>query len=309
MTNILIASFYKFVEITDPVALRADLLSCCEQRAVKGTLLLAREGVNGAISGPPDQVEAVFAYLRDDSRFADLSYQASFAENMPFYRLKVRLKQEIIRMGIPDLDPSQNAGQYVTPHQWNELLEDPEVIVIDARNDYEVALGHFTGAVNPQTKSFSELPQWLASQTSLRHQPKVAMYCTGGIRCEKSTAFLRSQGLEEVYHLQGGILNYLNTVAAAESHWQGECFVFDERVSVVHGLEQGHYDLCRACRNPISSADQQSDLFVLGVSCPHCYGSKTPQQSQRLLERQHQIELARSRNQPHIGARYSHRPQ
>lgn len=304
MSYFLTAALYKFVELSDFASLRAPLLACCEKNQIKGTILLAPEGINGTIAGAPESVRAVLEFLRSDSRFADLVHKESRSEKAPFYRLKVRLKREIVTMGVPDINPNEMAGEYVKPEEWNKLLDDPDVVVVDVRNDYEVSIGTFKGAIDPHTKSFSELPEWVKRETALRDKPKVAMFCTGGIRCEKSTAFLRSQGFDRVYHLEGGILKYLETVPEAESRWEGECFVFDERVSVVHGLKPGEYELCRACRNPISQSDKKSELFVLGVSCPHCHDSKTEAQKQSLSERQRQIELAKRRNQVHIGARY-----
>jgi UPF0176 protein len=305
MSDFLTAALYKFVELTDFAELKAPLLACCEHNKVKGTILLAEEGINGTIAGLPQDIHAVLAFLRLDPRLADLTHKESFSKKLPFYRLKVRLKREIVTMGIPDINPNLMAGKYVKPEEWNELLDDPDVVVVDVRNDYEVAIGTFKGAINPNTKSFSELPDWVRQETSLRKKPKVAMFCTGGIRCEKSTAFLRSEGFEEVYHLEGGILKYLETVPESESRWDGECFVFDERVSVGHGLKPGEYALCRACRQPISKDDKASELFVHGLSCPHCYGSKTEAQMKAFAERQHQIELANLRNQVHIGAKYN----
>lgn len=306
MPEFLTVSFYKFVDLPDYTELKDPLLTCCEANNVQGTILLATEGINGAIAGIPQNVKAVLDYLRSDPRLADLAPKEAWSEKCPFYRMKVRLKQEIIKMGVPGIDPNQTVGEYVKPEDWNKLLADPNVVVIDVRNDYEVAIGTFKGAVNPNTKSFTELPEWLEQQAALANKPKVAMFCTGGIRCEKSTALLRHEGFEEVYHLQGGILSYLESVPEAESQWQGECFVFDERVAVGHGLKPGRYQLCRACRNPISQEDMASDLYVPGQSCPQCYGSKTEDQQQRLAERQRQIELAKRRNQVHIGAKYAH---
>ncbi|MCG9891517.1 MAG: rhodanese-related sulfurtransferase [Thermosynechococcaceae cyanobacterium MS004] len=301
MTVFLTAALYKFVELSDFEALQAPLLACCQENNVKGTILLAAEGINGTIAGLPENVYRVLAFLRQDPRLADLTHKESSTNKLPFYRIKVRLKREIVTMGVPGIDPAKMAGQYVKPEDWNALLTDPDVVVVDARNDYEVSVGTFRGAINPQTKSFSELPDWLRQAAALRQKPKVAMFCTGGIRCEKSTAFLRSEGFEEVYHLEGGILKYLETVPETESLWEGECFVFDERVTVVHGLQPGNYELCRACRNPISAADKASELFVEGVSCPTCYGQKTEAQQKAFAERQRQVELARRRNQVHIG--------
>lgn len=304
MPEFLTAAFYKFVELHDFAELKVPLGACCQDHNVQGTILLANEGINGSIAGLPQDVYGVLNFLRQDSRLADLSAKESFSQKRPFYRMKVRLKQEIIKMGVSGLDPNQTVGKYVKPEDWNQLLADPNVVVIDVRNDYEVAIGTFKGAINPNTKRFSELPDWLKEQADLEHKPKVAMFCTGGIRCEKSTALLRNQGFEDVFHLEGGILSYLERVPEADSQWQGDCFVFDERVAVGHGLKPGRYQLCRACRHPISPEDMASDLFELGLSCPHCHGSKTEAQQQRFAERQRQIELAKARNQLHIGASY-----
>ncbi|MEG5055796.1 MULTISPECIES: oxygen-dependent tRNA uridine(34) hydroxylase TrhO [unclassified Microcoleus] len=304
MAYFLTAALYKFVELPDFADLKVPLLDCCNNNNVKGTILLAQEGINGTIAGSSEGVHAVLAFLRSDPRFADMVHKESFSEKAPFYRLKIRLKREIVTMGVPDINPRLMAGKYVKPDEWNKLLDDPDVVVVDVRNDFEVSLGTFEGAINPKTKSFSELPEWVRRETALRNKPKVAMFCTGGIRCEKSTAFLRSQGFEEVYHLEGGILKYLETVPEAESRWEGECFVFDERVSVGQDLKPGNYELCRGCRHPISQEDKASEFFVLGVSCPHCHDSKTETKKQALSERQRQIELAKRRNQVHIGARY-----
>jgi UPF0176 protein len=304
MTYFLTAAFYKFVELPDFAELQAPLIACGNENQVKGTILLAAEGINATISGPPEGVRALLEFLRADRRFADLTHKESYSEKLPFYRLKVRLKREIVTMGIPDINPRVNAGTYVKPEEWNQLIDDPDVVVVDARNDYEVSIGTFKGAIDPKTKSFSELPEWMLQEAALRDKPKIAMFCTGGIRCEKSTAFLRSRGFNEVYHLEGGILKYLETIPESESRWEGECFVFDERVSVSHGLKPGNYELCRGCRQPISEEDKASELFVLGVSCPKCHGSTSEAKKQALSERQRQVELAKSRNQIHIGARY-----
>lgn len=309
MSKFLSVAFYKFVELQDYAELKPPLLACCQDNDVQGTILLATEGINGAIAGLPHNIHAVLDFLREDPRFADLAPKESWSEKRPFYRMKVRLKKEIIKMGVPDIDPTQTVGEYVKPEDWNQLLADPDVVVIDVRNDYEVAIGTFKGAINPNTKSFSELPEWLQEQAELQKKPKVAMFCTGGIRCEKSTALLRHEGFEDVFHLQGGILSYLEKVPEDESQWQGDCFVFDERVAVGHGLKPGRYQLCRACRTPISLEDMESEHYVPGQSCPHCYGTKTEEQKQRFAERQRQIELAKQRNQVHIGAKYArHQP-
>ncbi|HKE96220.1 MAG TPA: rhodanese-related sulfurtransferase [Povalibacter sp.] len=297
------AAFYKFVSLPDFKVLRAPLLEFCEQRAVKGTILLAAEGINGTIAGVADSVREVLDYLRRDPRLADLEHKESAAAKQPFYRMKVRLKREIVTMGVPDVDPTRMAGTYVRPEDWNRLIEQPDVVVVDVRNDYEVELGTFAGAVNPNTRSFRELPQWVRDHEALKSKPKVAMFCTGGIRCEKSTAFLRSEGFAEVYHLQGGILKYLETVPAEQSRWQGECFVFDERVAIGHGLQPGEYDLCRSCRQPVGEAEKASEFFVEGVSCPRCHDQKSVAKKAGLRERQRQVELARQRGDEHIGRR------
>ncbi|MGB6104192.1 MAG: rhodanese-related sulfurtransferase [Pusillimonas sp.] len=307
MANFIVAALYKFVTLSDYRDMQKPLFDYCESQQVKGTLLLAQEGINGTIAGTRDGVAAVLDYLRSDPRLATLEHKESWAEKMPFYRMKVKLKREIVTMGVPDIQPGSMAGTYVKPEEWNALIDDPDVLVIDTRNDYEVAIGTFNRAVNPRTASFSEFPQWVREQSGeggmLGKDTKVAMFCTGGIRCEKSTAYLRAQGFDQVYHLQGGILKYLETVAPEESRWEGDCFVFDERVSVRHGLEQGEYELCRACRLPLSAEDKASEHYQEGVSCPHCHGKHTPEQLQRFKERQKQVELARKRHQRHIGAR------
>lgn len=306
MSQILVAALYKFVRLDDFQALQAPIQQVCESHGVMGTLLLAKEGINGTIAGPAAGIRAVLDYLRSDARLAALTHKESWADTMPFYRLKVKLKREIVTMGVPDIDPETMAGQYVTPEKWNDLISDPEVVVVDVRNDYEVTIGSFQGAVNPKTESFTEFPEWVQAQSCetgvLRKKKKVAMFCTGGIRCEKSTAYLRSQGFDEVYHLEGGILKYLETVPPEKSLWKGECFVFDERVSVGHGLTPGEYELCRACRQPLAPEDKTSFYFEPGVSCPHCHDQHTPEQIARFRERQKQIELARKRRERHIGA-------
>ena len=307
MSTFLTAAFYKFVDLPDYVDLQAPLLAFCENQSVKGTILLAREGINSTIAGPVQGVHAVLAYLRNDPRLADLTHKEAFATSPPFYRMKVRLKREIVTMGVPEVNPGLMAGTYVKPEQWNALIEDPDVIVIDTRNDYEVSIGTFAGAVNPHIKRFADLPEWIRQNGELNaksgKKPKVAMFCTGGIRCEKSTALMRTEGFDEVYHLEGGILKYLETVPEQNSLWQGECFVFDERVSVGHGLIPGHHDLCRSCREPVSAQDKNSPLYELGVSCPKCHDTKTEAQKQGARERQRQVELAARRQQAHIGAK------
>lgn len=300
--SILVAALYKFVELPDFAKLKAPLLDCCEQHGIKGTLLLAHEGINGTIAGAPENVRAVLSYLRSDARLRDLEHKESSAKEMPFYRMKVRLKREIVTLGVSGVDPTKMAGTYVKPEEWNQLLNDPNVVVIDTRNDYEVAIGTFKGALNPNIKSFRELPDWVRA-AALDKKTKIAMFCTGGIRCEKSTAFMRAEGFDEVYHLQGGILKYLENVPEQQSLWEGQCFVFDERVAVGQGLKLGEYDLCRSCRHPIGDLEKTSTHYVAGVSCPHCYDQKGEAKKRGLQERQKQMELAKQRNQQHVGAR------
>ncbi len=303
----LTAAFYKFVDLPDYAQRRAPLLAVCEQHGVKGLILLAREGINSTIAGPEAGVQSVLAYLRSDPHFADLQHKESWSERAPFYRMKVRLKKEIVTLGVPGISPTHMAGTYVKPADWNALIADPDVVVVDTRNDYEVEIGTFAHAVNPHLKSFSELPKWVENAerlgTAPGKKPKVAMFCTGGIRCEKSTALMRTLGYDEVYHLEGGILKYLETVPPEQSLWEGECFVFDERVSVGHALVPGAHALCRACRQPLQEGATASPLFEAGVSCPRCHAHTSDTQKNSARERQRQWELAKSRAQTHIGAK------
>jgi len=301
---ITVAALYHFTRFDDPAALRGPLLSLCEEVGIKGTLLLAKEGINGTIAGSENALAQVLGAIRALPGCADLEVKFSYAAAMPFNRMKVRLKREIVTMGEPDIDPRLSVGHYVDAHDWNALISDPDTVVIDTRNDYEVACGTFAGAVDPATASFREFPEWFRAHRGelLDGKKKVAMFCTGGIRCEKSTSFLRAEGIEEVYHLKGGILKYLEDVPEAESRWQGECFVFDERVTVRHGLEQGGYALCRACRRPLSESDIAAPAYAEGISCPHCIAERDDAQRARYAERQRQTELARKRGRAHIGA-------
>ncbi len=303
---ITVAALYHFARFDDPAALRAPLAALCRAHAIKGTLLLAREGINGTIAGSAEGISAVLDHIRALPNCSALDVKLAYADEQPFHRLKVRLKAEIVTMGQPQIDPLTDAGHYVAPAQWNALIADPATVLIDTRNDYEVAIGTFAGAIDPQTASFRDFPAWFrAHRESLLGQgkaPKVAMFCTGGIRCEKSTAFLKAEGVSEVYHLQGGILNYLEQVPAEQSLWQGECFVFDERVSVGHGQVPGDYELCRACRRPLSHAERQSPLFEEGASCATCHGQRSEAQRARYRERHRQEALAAKRGVRHVGA-------
>ncbi|TXH97191.1 MAG: rhodanese-related sulfurtransferase [Rheinheimera sp.] len=295
-----VAALYKFVNLPDYVELRDKLYQHLVLNKVKGTLLLAEEGINGTICGTRDGIDAVCQWLNADGRFEGLSYKESFADEPAFYRTKVKLKTEIVTMGVPGVNPQHIVGTYVKGEDWNRLIEDPDTILIDTRNDYEVAIGTFKNAVNPNTTSFREFPQWAAENLDKTKHKKVAMFCTGGIRCEKSTAYLKEQGFDEVYHLDGGILKYLEEMPEQNSLWQGECFVFDQRVAVKHGLEQGSYDQCYACRMPLSPADMQSDKYIKGMSCPHCHDQLSDEQKASFAERQKQIELAKQRGEQHI---------
>jgi UPF0176 protein len=304
--EIRVAALYQFARFDDCEALRDPLFRLCQREGVRGTLLLASEGLNGTIAGPPQGIEAVISHIRTLPGCAEIEVKYSGAATMPFHRLKVRIKREIVTMGQPDIDPLAIVGTYVAPQDWNALIADPDTIVIDTRNDYEVAIGSFERAIDPHTSSFRDFPAWFREQRNKLigegKPPKVAMYCTGGIRCEKSTAFLKQEGVEEVYHLQGGILKYLETVSPEESLWQGECFVFDQRVAVGHGLAPGTYLLCHACRRPITPEEAASPLYEKGVSCPACHGERTEEQRAGYRERHRQEKLAAARGEAHIGA-------
>lgn len=291
----IVATFYKFVSLPDFALMQDPLLSYCSAQGIKGTILLAKEGINGTIAGSRQAIGLVLAYLRSDQRFTDLEHKESTAETPPFERMKVRLKKEIVTLGLPEVDPNEQVGKYVTPQDWNDLISDPEVTVIDTRNDYEVYIGTFQGAQNPQTNSFSEFPEYVRQNLDPNKHKKVAMFCTGGIRCEKASAFMLAQGFSEVYHLKGGILKYLEEVPAEDSLWQGECFVFDERVTVVHGLETGHHQLCFCCGHPLTKEDKASPKYEEGIACPHCFDSLTVEKRLRQQEkwRQYQLKMQR----------------
>ena len=296
-----VAALYHFTKFAAPAALRGPLLALCQASGVKGSLLLAGEGINGTIAGPREGIDAVLAHLRALPGCQDLDWKESPAAQMPFHRMKVKLKREIVTMGKPDVDPLSKVGHYVAPADWNALISAPDVAVIDTRNDYEVAIGTFAGAVDPGTRTFREFPKWWEENRERFHNKRIAMFCTGGIRCEKSTNWLMSQGVEEVFHLQGGILKYLEDVPQAESLWHGQCFVFDERVSVGHGLEPGPHVYCRACRRPLEPEALKHPLYEAGVSCEHCHGEHTDADRVRYRERQKQMDLARARGAAHLG--------
>ncbi|RCL87687.1 rhodanese-related sulfurtransferase [Hyphomonas sp.] len=300
-----VAAFYKFFSFPDFEARRAALAETLCGADVKGTVLLASEGVNGTIAGTANGVEAALATLRALPGAADLDAKFSETDEMPFLRLKVRLKKEIVTMGIQGTDPNALVGTYVEPTEWNDLISDPDTVLIDTRNDYEYSIGTFEGAIDPETKTFREFPDWFRKfRERLEAEgrtPKVAMFCTGGIRCEKATSFVKAEGIDDVFHLKGGILKYLETVPETDSKWRGECFVFDERVSVRHDLTPGSYDMCHACKRPITEEDKARSTYVPGVSCPHCIDEMSDEQRARFAERQKQIDLARQRGAEHMG--------
>lgn len=299
-----VAAFYKFVSIDDAPQLRATLQDCFNGAGVYGTILLANEGINGTIAASVPAMKTVLAWLQSDCRFDGLSLKFSASDRQPFLRMKIRLKREIVTMGYPDIKPTERTGTYVEPADWNALISDPDVMLIDTRNSYETAIGMFDGAVDPNTTNFRDFPSWaadLAKQPKANRPKKLALYCTGGIRCEKATALMQDFGFDEVYHLKGGILKYLEEVSVAQSKWNGECFVFDGRVAVDHDLSPGSYHMCYACRMPLSEADLGGDDYQDGVSCPHCKPSLNPQRAARFAERQKQIRLATERGEKHLG--------
>ncbi|WP_179379041.1 oxygen-dependent tRNA uridine(34) hydroxylase TrhO [Jannaschia marina] len=297
-----VAALYRFTPLPKPAALRAPLLDCCVEAGVAGTLLLAPEGINGTIAGPAAGIEAVLAHIRALPGCAGIAPKFASAEAMPFGKMKVRVKQEIVTMGQPDVDPLAGVGRYVPPAEWNAVISDPDTVVIDTRNDYEVAIGTFEGALDPKTAAFGEFPDWWARNADALSGKRVAMFCTGGIRCEKSTAYLRQQGVEDVVHLEGGILKYLEDVPETESLWRGACFVFDDRVSVGQGLEPGGHVLCHACRRPLEQADTARPEFEAGVQCHRCVDQFAASDRERFRERMKQIGLARTRGTRHLGA-------
>lgn len=302
MSQIVVAALYQFVRLPDYQELAPRLKAHCDVCELKGTLLLAEEGINGTVSGSRVGIDGLLAFLAADGRFDRLSHKESLYEEQPFYRMKVKLKKEIVTMGVNGIDPQKIVGTYVKPKDWNAVISDPDVVVIDTRNSYEYNIGTFERAIDPQTDTFREFPAYVAEHLDPAKHKKIAMFCTGGIRCEKSTAYLKEQGFDEVYHLEGGILKYLEDVPEEESLWRGECFVFDNRVAVNHQLEKGIYDQCHGCRHPITDEDKRSVHYMVGVSCPRCYETLTDEQKNRFAERQKQIQLAKERNEPHMGA-------
>ena len=301
MSKYIVCAMYKFVALENFEAMRQPLLSAMESNGIKGTLLLASEGINGTVSGTREGIDGLLQYLNADERINPISCKESLHEEQPFYRTKVKLKKEIVTMGVEGIDPRKTVGTYVKPSDWNALISDPDVTVIDTRNGYEIEIGTFKHAIDPKTETFREFPEYVAKTLSPEKNKKVAMFCTGGIRCEKSTAYLKEQGVDEVYHLEGGILQYLEDVPKEESLWEGDCFVFDNRVAVNHDLEKSDYHQCYACRLPITDEDMQSEKYESGVSCPHCFGTHTEDQLSRFREREKQVNLAKMRQQEHVG--------
>ena len=299
--SIVVCALYKFARLDNFETLKTPLLKTMERLDIFGTLLLAREGINGTVAGSRSSIDQLLEWLKADPRLADLETRESTTGSVPFRRTRVKLKKEIVTMGVEGLDPTCTVGTYIKPEDWNDLISDPDVLVIDTRNDYEVQIGSFKHAINPKTRTFRELPDYVARQMNPEQHTKVAMFCTGGIRCEKSTAYLKGKGFEEVYHLRGGILKYLETVPEEKSLWQGECFVFDDRVTVNHQLEKGQYDQCHACRRPVTEADKQSEHYIQGVSCPHCFDKHSEKQKHRFSEREKQMQLAKLRGEAHLG--------
>ncbi|OOF23703.1 hypothetical protein BZJ17_03210 [Salinivibrio sp. IB574] len=306
MSAYVICALYKFVTLDDYQDLRTPLQEVMEKNQVRGTLLLAKEGINGTVAARREGIDALFAWFKNDARLADIDYKESFEDSQPFNRTKVKLKKEIVTMGVEGIDPRHTVGTYVKATEWNDLISDPEVLIIDTRNDYEIEIGTFERAINPHTESFRDFPEYVEKHLDPSKHKKVAMFCTGGIRCEKSTAFLKEKGFDEVYHLEGGILKYLEEVPESKSLWNGECYVFDGRVAVNHSLEKGSYAMCNACRLPITKADMKSEHYEQGVSCPKCYDKHTEEQKARFRERERQVQLARERGEQHVGGEAKH---
>ena len=301
MSKIIVAALYKFANLHDYQEMQPLVLDYCIRQALFGTLLLAQEGINGTVAGTQAGIDALITFLKMDSRFFDLEHKVSYADEMPFTRMKVKLKKEIVTLGVAGINPNETVGTYVAPEDWNALISDPDVILIDTRNGYECDIGTFRGAIDPQTTSFREFPAYIKKTMNPAKHRKVAMFCTGGIRCEKASAFMLKQGYEEVYHLRGGILKYLEQIPPEKSLWEGECFVFDQRISVGQGLKVGEYEQCHGCRHPVSPEERASMHFVEGVSCPHCFSSLSEAKRSRFTERQKQSELALKRGGVHIG--------
>jgi len=301
MKEFTIASLYKFVNIDELETFRKELLAKCRKFGIKGTFIISSEGINGTVAGTGENIESILNYLNEDKKFRDIECKYSFDDKIPFYRMKVKIKEELIPIGVDGVDPLEKVGTYVSPSDWNKLIKDPDVLLIDVRNRYEIEVGNFRGALSPEIDNFRYFPEFVEKNLDPEKNRKVAMYCTGGIRCEKASSYMLLKGFKEVYHLKGGILKYLEDVPKKNSIWDGECFVFDNRASVDHDLQNGVYDLCHNCRFPVSPEDMESVNYEKGISCPRCYDSISPERRTSLEERNRQIRLAKERNQMHLG--------
>ena len=301
----LTVAFYHFVTLDKKNNIQEHIYNFCEANNIKGTILLADEGINGTISGKEKNIRDFLIFIKKEGLFngvfSKLEHKESWASKNPFYRMKVRLKKEIVALGVDGVSPTKNVGKYVKPEEWNNLISDPNTIIIDTRNHYEVDIGTFKNATNPNTSTFRELPSFIEENLDPKTPKKIAMFCTGGIRCEKATSLMLDKGFKDVYHLEGGILKYLETIDEDKSLWEGECFVFDQRVAVTHGLNEGKYDQCYACRHPLSPDEMNSSHYIKGISCPYCYNKLTNEKKSSVIERQKQIELAKLRGEDHIG--------
>ena len=303
--EILVAALYKFVEINDLLSLQDNLYNICEENNIMGTILIADEGINGTISGKHNEIKETISSLTSDERFSNIEIKYSSTDKQPFHRMKVRLKKEIVTIGLPEINPNKKVGRYVKPEDWNELISDPNVVVIDTRNKYETKIGSFQNALDPETSSFREFPDWVKKfkNSEDNTNKKIAMFCTGGIRCEKASSLMKEEGFEDVYHLQGGILKYLETIDKENSLWNGECFVFDQRVCLTDELEVGSYKMCFACRMPITEEEMQNEKYIEGISCIYCYDKTTEEKKERFGSRQKQIILAKERGEKHLGGK------
>jgi len=300
-SKITVCALYKFVTLDNYEQIQASMHEKLVEHNIRGTLLLANEGINGTISGKHQDIISFIEWLRQDPRLTELDYKLSYHDKQPFNRIKVKLKKEIVTMGVEGIDPNRVVGTYINPSEWNNIISDPETVLIDTRNEYEYGIGTFKNAINPHTETFREFPDYVKQNLDPQKHKKVAMFCTGGIRCEKASAYMKEQGFEEVYHLKGGILKYLEEVQSENTLWDGECFVFDDRVAVNHELERGQYDQCHACRYPITEQEKQSEHYIPGVSCPRCYDKISDEQKTRFQEREKQVQLAKQRGEQHIG--------
>ena len=303
--EILVAALYKFVEIDDLLSLQNNLYKICEENNIMGTILIADGGINGTISGKHNEIKETISTLMSDNRFSSIEIKYSSTDKQPFHRMKVRLKKEIVTIGLPEINPNKKVGKYVKPEDWNELISDPNVVVIDTRNKYETKIGSFQNALDPETSSFREFPDWVKKfkNSEDNNNKKIAMFCTGGIRCEKASSLMKEEGFEDVYHLQGGILKYLETVDKENSLWNGECFVFDQRVCLTDELEVGSYKMCFACRMPITEEEMLNEKYIEGISCIYCYDKTTKEKKERFGSRQKQILLAKKRGEKHLGGK------